>query len=96
MIVAAALRVGHLVCSMPPPARHHDVIHQMSGSGICDEDMEHAIQGFLTDGGEFLGRRDALSHARECGQGTPRRDALMKARPNTYYDGPELFSEDMW
>lgn len=38
----------------------------------CDEqtrlDIVRAEQGFLTDSGEFLNRRDALKHVLDCGQ----------------------------
>ena len=44
----------------------------------------NAIQGFVTDTGEFLDRVEAAKHAIECGQ--------IKA---TRW-GPRLYSEDVW
>ena len=38
----------------------------------CDaqtkQEIEMAEQGFLTDAGDFLGRKEALEHVFECGQ----------------------------
>ena len=40
--------------------------------GACSEDTRREIdmseQGFLTDAGEFLDRKEALAHVKECGQ----------------------------
>ena len=93
MIVAAAVKVGSLICSMPQPARHHDLLRQMALNGQRDYGCEE--QGFVTDAGVFLDRKEAFKHAHQCGQGTPRRDDLLKANPNNY-DGMELYSEDLW
>lgn len=96
MIIAAAIKFGSLVCHVPAPGRHHNVLHllhSISENGIKQTgDVE---QGFLTDSGKFVGRKQALKHARECGQGTPIRDK-MKLTDKNVYDGPELFSEDLW
>lgn len=104
MIVAAAIRYGFLVMSMPQPARHHDCLHQLyhmledakdgDSSGITAIQSE-CLQGFITHTGEFLERKMALIHARNCGQGTPRRDQRLKNDPNGY-SGDELYSEDIW
>lgn len=84
---------------MPAPNRHHNVLR-----GINDlytkrrrhlHTFDNEIQGFLTDTGEFLDRRDAMKHVHECGQGTPRRVSILKENP-TAYNGEELFSEDLW
>ncbi len=93
MIVASAIKVGSLVCTMPAPARHHDIIRQMSKQNVHDYSDE--TQGFINDQGQFMNRRDAYQHALQCGQGTPRRDITLNEKPNSY-DGPELFSEDLW
>lgn len=96
MIVAAAIKFGDLVCHVPKPGRHHNVLRAVKifGPG-SDASFESEVQGFLTDRGEFLGRRDAYKHALECGQGTPRRAAAI-ALGQVVYDGMDLYSEDLW
>lgn len=101
MIVAAAVKIGQVVLSMPAPKRHHDVLR---GLHALYEDRkrhthtyEQEVQGFLTDTGEFLDRQEAMKHALASGQGTPRRTSLLEANPNYgYYNGPDLYSEDLW
>lgn len=94
MIVAAAIRINHCVCSMAAPARHHDILRQINGLFDPDERPAHTYeaetQGFLTSGGQFLDRRAALLHVREVEQKMIRRQG-----PGTY-QGDELFSEDLW
>jgi hypothetical protein len=87
-------RVPHLFMYMPPPARHHNILHSLVGQ-IADEYIERTnesyvqqVEGFLTDKGEFLDRRQAFLHARKCGQ--------RITRPADGYQGDELFSEDLW
>lgn len=95
MIVAAAVRINHAVISMAAPCRHHDILRQIAG--LYDPaDRPHwtyecEAQGFITDKGEFLNRRDAFQHTIDCGQGQPRR---RKGAAN--YQGDELYSEDLW
>lgn len=90
MIIAAALRYDRVILSIPVPARHGDILHAIYHQ-FGDYDLE---QGFLTDKGEFLDRKEAMKHAVLCGQGTPRRDVM--AREQIVYQGPELYSEDLW
>jgi hypothetical protein len=90
MIVAAAIRSGKLVCSMPAPARHHDVMYAMADAGLPIT-REAAEQGFLTATGQFATRREALGIAENAGQHLARYDDGY-----TGYQGPELFSEDLW
>lgn len=93
MIVAAAIRINRAVISMAAPARHHDILRQING--IYGQEprpswtFEVETQGFLTDAGQFLDRREAYAHALQCGQ------ALIGRRPEGY-QGDELFSEDLW
>lgn len=65
-IVAAAIKRGRMICSMPRPARHGDIIRQMAEAGI--EAPIAGEQGFLTNYGHFLGRESALAIAKESGQ----------------------------
>lgn len=95
MIVAAAVRINHATISMAAPARHHDILRQIAGL-YAPEDRPHwtyevEVQGFITDKGEFLGRRAAFQHTIDCGQGQPRR----RTGPHNYQGG-ELYSEDLW
>jgi hypothetical protein len=95
MIIAAAIKFGNMVCHLPKPNRHHDILHQLHGrteSGFEGYDME---QGFLTDKGEFLDRSEAMQHCLKNGQVLGRRIELLKHSP-TNYNGFELFSEDLW
>lgn len=95
MIVAAAVQINCAVISMAAPARHHDILRQIAGLYQPDDrphwTYENETQGFITDKGEFLNRRDAFQHTIDCGQGQPRR---RKGAEN--YRGEELYSEDLW
>ena len=78
-IVAVAIRANGLTISAPRPARHSHVLHALPTQLACS-----AEQGFLTDGGQFVDRVEALAIARNAGQ-------LL--RPASL---PELYSEDLW
>lgn len=84
-IVAAAIMHGMQAWSLEPPARHHDVMRSMWEAGI--QDPGKGEQGFLTEHGEFVGRREAAIIARNAGQigGRKRTDPQ-----------DQLFSEDLW
>lgn len=97
MIKAAAIKFimpegPDLICTMAKPSRHADILHAlnsqfMSGrkaSSIIDE-----VEGFLDDKGFFLDRAEAYKHAKRFGP------PLVKREPGDY-QGPELFSEDLW
>ena len=60
-IVAAAVRLGDLVVSLPPPARHDaltPLIHREMGQIVKPEQ-----QGFLTSAGRYVSRQDAAEIA---------------------------------
>ena len=100
MIIAAAIKFGKLVCFVPQPGRHATVLHdlhRMWRNGELNQDYCCPIetQGFLTDKGEFLDRYEAMAHCLMNGQVLVRRIELLKHSPNNY-NGPELFSEDLW
>jgi len=99
MIISAAIKIGDAIITMPAPNRHHNIlrsINRMYNGGQRDEcTYEIETQGFITDRGEFLNRRESMQHALHCGQGTPRRNALIQGG-KTVYDGDELYSEDLW
>lgn len=84
-VVAAAIRMGGEVISLPPPARHNDILAHMAK-------LQHGIyrvpahtQGFLISDGRFADRRAARKIAEAAGQLLPRDMGL-----------PELYSEDVW
>ena len=86
-IISAAVRIGEMIFSLPPPARHHDVLHNMS-ENITPGQGPTWEQGFLTTSGRFVGRREGYVLARWAGQ-------LDHVRPKTE-PLVELFSEDLW
>lgn len=91
MIVAAALRYDRVILSIPRPARHSDILHATHAQ-FEGYDLE---QGFLTDEGKFLDRKQAMVHQLATGFGLPRREQILAYNPNAY-NGDELFSEDLW
>jgi hypothetical protein len=85
-IVAAACSKDGVIFTIPAPARHHDIVHRMHLLGIVqDYTLE---QGFLTDTGRFVRRKPAMIIAEKAGQ-------LIRSKEGGY-QGPELFSEDLW
>ena len=105
MIVAVAIRLPakkdttkptlkDLILFVPAPGRHHNVLNSMiaqfrEGAQRRGASYMGEVQGFLTDKGEFLDRRAALLHVKECGQ-------PMLRQMGVGYQGDELFSEDLW
>lgn len=75
-----------LTFTLPAPARHHDVLQLMYLAGLPQD--HETEQGFLTDTGRFIRRKPAKIMAERAGQ--------LKPRQPSQYDGPELFSEDLW
>lgn len=82
-IIAAAMDVGGVICFVPQPGRHHDIIRKLAAVG--HPIPVHGRQGFLTDEGQFVDRRLALGIAEIAGQLLPGKGA-----------SGELFSEDVW
>lgn len=80
-IVAAAINVG-MTISMPPPARHHTILHAFSN--WSDWMVQPHEQGFLTDRGRYVSREEAYCIAFRAGQVT------KTINPT------QLFSEDLW
>lgn len=89
-IVAAALRNGLLVLSVPQPCRHHHVMHSAYAAGM---EVARFDQGFITSTGRFVERVEAMKIARAANQLVPPRDAqgIPYSRKHR-----ELFSEDVW
>lgn len=82
-IAAAAILCGQQVFSLPAPARHHDVLHEMSQAGLARSHGEME-QGFITEDGYWLRRAPALYIAEKAGQ------IVRRTHPSL------LFSEDLW
>lgn len=82
-VVAAAVKHRGEVHSLPPPARHHDVLRMMHESGIQQDGTSE--QGFLLSNGRFCRRRPACVIAERAGQ------IIEKTHPKDV-----LFSEDLW
>lgn len=87
-ITHVAIQYAGLVWMLPPPNRHHNVIRmiaEQNGVGVKGPD----VQGFVCDTGDFLNRRQAFGLAAVNGQ--------LKRRPGEkFYQGKELYSEDLW
>ena len=82
MIDRVAFRLHDRVVSLPRPARHSALVAILA---VTDPDLlvQPNQQGFLTDSGEFVDRKQAKQIAVTTGQVLP--------------DGrDELFSEDLW
>lgn len=82
-IAAAAVLLDGKIYTLPPPARHHTIMHWLSAQGISPHLAE---QGFVDNEGKFLGRHPALQVAADAGQFI--RDPTAPANG--------LFSEDVW
>lgn len=83
-IIAAAIKFGDLICTMPKPCRHHDIIHGCAQAGMPLPIVGE--QGFITASGRFLDRRAAAVHAVD-------KDQI--ARDKVHSNGM-LYTEDLW
>lgn len=86
-IVSAACCYDGLILSLPAPARHYSIVQHEE----CPDSIRHdlRLQGFLTSTGRFVDREEAFLIAKEANQIIARADGNI-------YDGPELYSEDVW
>jgi hypothetical protein len=82
MIVAAAMVWKGVVCSLPAPARHSDIIEAIAQNIPENEWPVSGEDGFLTSSGKFVGRNDGMEIARAAGQ--------------TDSSSDTLYSEDLW
>lgn len=85
-IVAAAVMFDQWIYTMPPPARHWNIVHLMDSKLGIRQDYR-SEQGFMTDTGDFMRRKPAMRIAEAAGQ-------LLK--PITGNRTRDLFSEDLW
>lgn len=82
-IIGVAVIYNGTLYSLPAPNRHHNVIRSIGG--IYGSSKE----GFIDDESKFLTRTEAMLLAKQNGQ-------LNRREGVEYYQGPELFSEDLW
>ena len=82
MITHVAIIRDGIIYSLPKPNRHHNIFAIMPP---LDEDGD--IEGFIDNNGKFLNRDEAYMVAINFGQ--------INRRPGGY-NGPKLFSEDLW
>lgn len=80
-----AIKWAGVVHTAEQPRRHHDVIHEMAKLGFGPECMHD--QGFVTDTGRFVDRKEAYLIAGRAGQIKENSHASMTHG---------LFSEDVW
>ena len=83
-----AIRFEGTTFYLPKPNRHHNVIRMIT--------LEYGIElygpheeGFIDCLGNFLNRREAYALACENGQ-------LKRRAGPEFYQGDELYSEDLW
>lgn len=87
-IVGVAIMYDGEMYELPRPNRHHNVIRlikETNGVGIKGPD----VQGFVLDNGDFINRRDGMELAKLNGQ-------LNRKQGAEFYQGPDLYSEDLW
>lgn len=85
-ITAAAVLFEGIVCALPPPARHHTILHIIARDLRPDAPVIGPdAQGFVTSEGRFIGREEARRIAETAGQLLP-----------TAIAHKHLFSEDVW
>jgi hypothetical protein len=81
------LQTGYYVFSLPRPNRHHNLFAPLLMAQGWSTIPEHE-QGFVDSQGVWLGRRAAFLRAK--------RNQQLILRKAHQYNGPELFSEDLW
>lgn len=81
-VVAAAMIYNGVVCSLPAPARHNDIIRSIAEHVGEEYWPINGETGFVTSEGRFVGRNVGMELARAAGQTDSVSDTL--------------FSEDLW
>lgn len=84
MIIAAAILYNGSLWTLPKPARHCDILTYMIECGVSTP-IAGDDQGFITDEIKFIDRKQAVSHAKACGQ-------IVEPK----FQQNALFSEDLW
>lgn len=84
-IIRAAVKYDKGVMHLPIPARHGDVLRRLHKYGGNDPGPDG--QGFLTNTGRFVSRKEGYTIAKAAGQ--------IIHKSGNLHDGV-LYSEDMW
>lgn len=79
---------GDVVAMLRAPARHGDVLHAVFFLGGHKVVQHEVDQGFLTDTGRFVDRKEGWDIAKAAGQ--------LLGRAPTDHQGGTLYSEDVW
>ncbi len=87
-ITHVAVKTGEKNWSLPKPNRHHNILREMYESGVS-RDYANETEGFLDEDGNFLNRSEAYLLAVSTGQ-------INRRTGDQYYQGKELYSEDLW
>lgn len=86
-ITHVAIDFDNKIYSMARPNRHHHVLTMMFRNGIILYGPHK--EGFLDENGSWLSRKEAFVLASNNGQ-------LNRRKGPEYYQGDELYSEDIW
>jgi hypothetical protein len=89
IVAAAMLTPDDKLWWIPAPNRHGHIMQSMTSAGVDVDHIANSIEGFIDKDCKFLNRFDAMARVLEIGQS-------MKPRGEGDYQGPELFSEDLW
>lgn len=89
MITHVAIWRNNTIYALEKPNRHHHLIHTLMPKKDRYEDGDWDIQGFLDEHNRFLGRREAYIYAKKIGQ-------IARKEGKEFYQGDQLFSEDLW
>lgn len=82
-IIGVAVEYEGRIYSLLKPFRHHHVIREIGGI------YGPHVEGFVTSDEHFLTRTEAMQLAKDNGQ-------LNRRAGAQHYQGPELYSEDLW
>ena len=96
MIICAAIKIqieGLDHETIIPCRRHGDGFKILKDLGFKPRvGYKEIAQGFITDKGEFLDRRQAFIHASNCGQFPTSAELLIEKNKKNF----ELYSEDLY
>ncbi len=89
-IVAAAIRHDGAVYTLPAPARHHHIMRWMQERSLLPEFGYVAVDdfGFVASDMRYVRRKPAMLIAQAAGQ-------IIRPASGGY-QGPDLYSEDVW
>lgn len=97
MILAAAIKYHIKETNMDVVlcgCRHGDIFYQLKALGFEPRNgYEEIEQGFIDHKNNFLTRREAFEHAKECGQLSSK---IIYDREHGEIGGTKLISEDLW